>query len=214
MKLSSISLFFIALLATSPLWGQTGDADAGQAKVATCSACHGMDGKGILPLYPNIGGQGVAYLFKQISEIKDGSRAVPEMQAFTLNLSDQDILDIAAYYAAQPHQVSGAQPLESEAYALNSDDFLDLGEVVFRAGNLENGVPACSGCHSPTGLGNFPAGYPALSGQQSEYLVKQLTDFQNNLRTNDGETQIMRGVAARMSALEIEAVANFISGLN
>jgi cytochrome c553 len=214
MKLSFYSLIILALVAIAPAWAQTGDAAAGQAKIATCSACHGMDGTGIVPLYPNIGGQGEAYLYKQIWDIKNGTRTVIEMAPFTLALTDQDILDISAYYAAQPMQLTGAQPLESEAYSLGSEDFLALGESVYRAGNLSNGVPACTGCHSPTGKGNYPAGFPALSGQKHEYLVKQLTDFQNNIRTNDGDTEIMRGVAERLSQLEIEAVANFISGLN
>ena len=214
MKLRYLSSIILALVAIAPAWAQTGDAAAGQAKVATCSACHGMDGAGILPLYPNIGGQGEGYLYKQIWDIKNGDRTVVEMTAFTAALTDQDILDIAAYYAAQPKQLSGAQPLESAPYNLGPDEFLALGESIYRAGNLENGVPACSGCHSPSGTGNYPAGFPALGGQKHEYLVKQLTEVQNNLRTNDGETAIMRGVAERMSALEIEAVANFISGLN
>ena len=214
MKLSLYSLFILALTAAAPILAQSGDAAAGQGKATICSACHGFNGKGILPLYPNIGGQGEAYLYKQISEIKSGARVVPEMAPFTAILSDQDMMDLAAYFASQPKQLEGAQPLESIPFALNPEDFLDLGEVIFRSGNLENGVPACTGCHSPSGMGNFPAGYPALSGQKTEYLVKQLNNFQNNLRTNDGETQMMRGVVARMSALEIEAVANFISGLN
>ena len=214
MKFSAFSLLVLAVLATGPVWGQTGDATAGQAKVATCAACHGMDGVGILPLYPNIGGQGETYLYKQILEIKEGTRVVPEMQAFTLALSDQDMMDISAYYSAQPKTVNGSSAVESVPFNLDAEQFLSLGEMMFRSGNLETGVPACSGCHSPSGNGNFPAGYPALSGQKPEYIVKQLTDFQNNIRTNDGETMIMRGVVARMTALEVEAVANFIAGLH
>lgn len=201
-------------MAVAPAWAQTGDAAAGQAKAATCSACHGMDGKGILPLYPNIGGQGEAYMYKQIVDIKEGNRVVVEMAPFVAALSDQDMRDLAAFYASQPTQLNGAQPIESEAYNLNAEEFLALGESIYRAGNLANGVPACSGCHSPSGMGNFPAGFPALGGQKPEYIAKQLSDFQNNLRTNDGESRVMRGVAERMSALEIEAVSNFISGLN
>lgn len=214
MKLRLYSLIILALLAVAPVWAQTGDAAAGQAKAAVCSACHGMDGIGILPLYPNIGGQGEAYMYKQIVDIKEGTRTVVEMAPFVAALSDQDMMDLAAFYASQPKQLTGAQPVVSEAYNLDAEEFLALGETVFRAGNLSNGVPACSGCHSPSGMGNFPAGFPVLSGQKPEYLIKQLTEFQNNLRVNDGETRIMRGVAERMSALEIEAVANFISGLN
>ncbi len=214
MKLSFYSLVIFALVAVSPLSAQTGDAAAGQAKAATCSACHGMDGTGILPLYPNIGGQGETYLYKQISDIKAGNRTVVEMAPFTAALTDQDMRDLAAYYASQPKNITGAQPLVSEPYNLSAEEFMALGESLFLGGNLANGVPACSGCHSPTGMGNYPAGFPALGGQKPEYVAKQLGDFQNNLRTNDGESRIMRGVAERMSALEIEAVANFISGLH
>ena len=136
------------------------------------------------------------------------------MQPFTFALSDQDILDLAAYYSAQPKVINGSAEIENAAFNLDAEEYLALGESIYRAGNLENGVPACTGCHSPTGEGNFPAGYPALSGQKPEYLVKQLLDFQNNIRTNDGDNAVMRGVVARMTALEIEAVANFISGLH
>ena len=214
MKFSAFCLFIFTFTLTTPLWAQTGDATAGQAKAAFCIACHGMDGVGTVPLHPNIGGQGEKYLYKQILEIKEGTRAVALMQPFTLALSDQDILDLAAYYSAQPKVISGSAEIENVAFDLDAAEYLALGESIYRAGNLENGVPACTGCHSPTGEGNFPAGYPSLSGQKSEYLIKQLLDFQNNIRTNDGDNAVMRGVVARMTALEIEAVANFISGLH
>ena len=214
MKFSAFSLLVLAILATTPAWGQTGDATAGEGKVALCAACHGMDGVGTVPLFPNLGGQGEAYLYKQIFDIKEGTRAVPEMQAFTLALSDQDMLDIAAYYSAQPKTITGSSPIESEPFELDAEQYLALGESLYRSGNLETGVPACTGCHSPSGNGNFPAGYPALGGQKPEYLIKQLTDFQNNIRTNDGETEVMRGVVSRMTALEVQAVANFIAGLH
>ena len=214
MKLRVFSLLVVAALASAPLWAQVGDAAAGQTKIVTCSACHGSDGKGILPLYPNLGGQGEAYLAKQILDIKNGVRAAPEMAAFTLTLTDQDILDIAAYYSQQPQQIAGAQPRVSEPYALDAEAFLALGEEIYRNGNMETGVPACTGCHSPSGMGNFLASYPMISGQQFEYLNKQLHDFRGNLRVNDGDTRMMRGTAARLTDLEIEAVANFIAGLN
>ena len=165
MKFSAFCLFIFTFTLTTPLWAQTGDATAGQAKAAFCIACHGMDGVGTVPLHPNIGGQGEKYLYKQILEIKEGTRAVALMQPFTLALSDQDILDLAAYYSAQPKVISGSAEIENVAFDLDAAEYLALGESIYRAGNLENGVPACTGCHSPTGEGNFPAGYRYPAGK-------------------------------------------------
>lgn len=214
MKLRLISFAFIAALLAVPASAQVGDPAAGATKIVTCQACHGTDGKGILPIYPNLGGQGFEYLVKQIHDIKDNVRPVLEMQAFVATLSDQDIADIAAYYADQPHQITGSQPLTNDAWDLDSEAFLALGEQIYRNGNMETGVPACSGCHSPSGMGNDPAGFPVISGQQYDYLAKQLRDFRGNVRVNDGDNMWMRAVAKRLSDVELEAVANYISGLN
>ena len=214
MKLRLISFAFFAALLALPASAQVGDPAAGAAKIATCSACHGSDGKGILPIYPNIGGQGYAYMVKQIHDIKDGVRPVVEMQPFVVALTDQDIADISAYYAEQPHQITGSQPLTNEPWDLDSEAILALGEKIYRNGMMETGVPACSGCHAPSGMGNGPAGFPVVSGQQYDYLVKQLNDFRGNVRVNDGDSMWMRAVAARLTDVEIEAVANFIAGLN
>lgn len=191
-----------------------GDAEAGKDKVALCVACHGADGNSIAALYPNLAGQGEKYLFKQMREIKSGDRAVLEMTGMLAASTDQDMEDMAAYYASLDAVVMGSQALTDEAYALDADEFLALGERVFRGGNLDTGVAACTGCHSPTGAGNDPAGYPSIAGQHTDYIIKQLKNFQNNLRTNDGEGMAMRAVAASMSDLEIRAVANYLSGLN
>lgn len=191
-----------------------GDAAAGESKILLCTACHGATGISISSLYPNLAGQGEKYLLKQMRDIKSGERAVLEMTGMLTTLNDQDLEDIAAFYASQEKQVIGSQMLEDEAYGLSAEEFLALGENLYRGGNLDTKVPACTGCHSPRGNGNAPAAYPALSGQYSEYIFKQLAQFQNNLRTNDGETLIMRGVAAGLSDLEMRAVANYIAGLN
>ena len=146
--------------------------------------------------------------------IKSGARSVPEMTGQLDALDDEDLADIATYYAGKTMQLSGSN---KQTVQLNSGlkvDGLALGAKVYRAGNAESGVPACSGCHSPRGLGNAPAGYPRLGGQHADYIVKQLKDFRAGNRTSDGEAMPMRGVAQHMSDAEIDAVANFISGLN
>lgn len=200
------------------LWSATGfaegDAAAGEAKTVICAACHGPTGVSISNLYPNLAGQGEKYLLKQMQDIKADARPVLEMTGMLAAMTDEDLENIAAFYASQEKQIVGSQAIADEAYGLSEEEFLALGANLYRGGNIETSVPACTGCHSPRGNGNEPAAYPALGGQHSEYILKQLTQFQNNLRTNDGDTLIMRGVASAMSDLEMRAVANYISGLH
>ncbi|MDX2463742.1 MAG: c-type cytochrome [Porticoccus sp.] len=187
-----------------------GDAAVGQSKVAMCTGCHGANGNSVLANFPKLAGQGEKYLIKQLKDIKSGSRKVAEMTGLLNPYSDQDLADIAAYYASKNIQMAGAK-----------EENLDRGESLYRGGNIETGVPACTGCHSPTGQGNAPAGYPAIGGQFAQYTAKQLRAFRtgahdpknDTARTNDGDIRVMRGVAAHMSDVEIEAVANFIAGL-
>lgn len=188
-----------------------GDAAAGQPKTALCAGCHGADGNSAAPGFPKLAGQGEKYLIKQMEDIKSGARVVPEMTGMLTASSAQDLADIAAYYASKQIQLAGAK-----------DTDLEKGEAVYRGGNLATGVPACTGCHSPSGQGNSPAGYPALGGQHAQYTAKQLRAFRTAAhdpenpagRSNDGEAAIMRGVAGNMNDVEIDAVANFIAGLH
>ncbi len=126
-------------------------------------------------------------------------------------LSKVDFENIAAYFASQKTTLAGAK---------DDAELLALGEKIYRAGNKDAGVPACSGCHSPTGAGNSPGGFPLLGGQHADYIAKQLKDFRTGAeykdkgRRNDGDIRIMRDGVARMSDREIEAVANYISGLH
>tara|TARA_R110002124_G_scaffold41367_1_gene128283 strand:- start:30341 stop:30979 length:639 start_codon:yes stop_codon:yes gene_type:complete len=208
MILTVTALLTTALVAPFAL--AAGDAAAGQAKTAMCAGCHGADGNSAMATFPKLAGQGEKYLTKQLQDIKAGDRVIPEMTGMLSNASEQDMQDMAAYYASKTIQMAGAKEAD-----------LDLGERIYRGGNIETGVPACTGCHSPAGNGNNPAGYPALGGQFAEYTAKQLRAFRTGAhdpansaaRTNDGDSQIMRGVAAQMNDVEIEAVSNFIAGL-
>jgi len=225
-KLVNYALLSLGILALAPSALAAGDAKAGADKVAVCAACHGTDGNSPAPNFPKIAGLGEKYLLKQLRDIQtwdletDASkkpntgRPVLEMTGMLAALSDQDLQDIAAYYAGQAMQLSGAKELLVRTNAGVNVDALELGERVYRGGNLANGVPACTGCHAPDGKGNEPAGYPRLSGQYAEYVEKQLLAFRNGNRVNDGEAMTMRLVAEKLSDAEIKAVANFIAGLN
>ncbi len=179
-----------------------GDANAGKAKVATCTACHGATGVSLAPNFPNLAGQGERYLVKQISDIKAGNRNVPEMAPFVGQLTEQDIEDIAAFYASQPAPKGIADPQQ-----------VGLGEQLYRFGDQKKGIPACAACHSPTGQGNSLAGFPKISGQHAQYTAKQLRDFREGERVNDGDTKVMRSIAEKLSNKEVDALSSYISGL-
>ena len=206
-------LFILAAALSAPVFA-AGDAKQGEALVIACVACHGDGGNSTTPNFPKLAGQGEKYLLKQIKDIKGGARTVAEMTGVLDKFSDADLANIAAFFASKSMQLSGSKELKVKVNSGEQVDGLALGAKIFRAGNATSGVPACSGCHSPTGLGNAPAGYPRISGQHSAYLEKQLKNFRAGERTNDGEAKTMRQVAQQMSDAEITAVANFIAGLN
>ena len=180
-----------------------GDATAGQAKTAVCAACHGPNGNSAAPNFPKLAGQGERYLLKQLTDIKDGKRQVLEMTGQLTNLSDQDLADIAAYYAQQKNTVGAADPA-----------LVARGQALFRGGDLSKGLPACTGCHSPDGVGNAAAGFPHLGGQHADYIEKQLIGFREGDRTNDGDTMTMRSISAKLSNKDIKALASYIQGLH
>ena len=200
--MNKVILSLVISLGVTGLAFAKGDANAGKGKVATCTACHGATGVSPAPNWPNLAGQGEKYLIKQITEIKERKRPVPEMAPFTGSLSKQDIEDIAAFYASQMAPAGATDP-----------KFISLGEALYRGGDSKKEIPACSSCHSPTGKGNPLAVFPHIAGQKTDYTIKQLTDFREGHRTNDGDTKIMRTIAEKLSNKEVEAVANYISGL-
>lgn len=223
--LFSLGLMAVAQTALAAGEAAAGDPAAGAEKAAVCAACHGADGNSPAPTFPKLAGQGERYLLKQLHDIKawdtaeadkkaTTGRAVPEMTGILANLNDQDLADLAAHFASQTMQLTGAKDLQVKVNSGVIVDGLELGERVFRSGNLAHGVPACTGCHAPTAQGNPPAGFPRLSGQYAEYIEKQLLAFRGGERTNDGDQMIMRMVAEKMSDAEIKAVANFVAGQN
>ena len=118
-------------------------------------------------------------------------------------LSDEDMADIGAYFESLP-AVSGVADESAD---------LELGKNIYRGGITAAGIPACIGCHGPSGAGNPAAVYPALAGQNSSYVYTSLQQFRAGSRAND-PNEMMRMIAHRMSNEEIAAVANYIQGLH
>ena len=194
----------ISLLVTIGITGMAhaaGDATAGKGKTAVCGACHGADGNSPAAMFPKLAGQNEAYLSKQINDIKSGTRPVVEMTGLLDAMTDQDIADIAAYYAKQAGTVGHA-----------AKDLVEQGQKIYRGGIAKKGVAACTACHTPTGEGMAQAGFPAIGGQHAAYTEKQLKMFRNGERNNDPQG-MMQDIAAKLSDAEIKAVSSYIQGL-
>ena len=213
MKKSFLSIICLLAAFSANQALAVGDAAAGESKVAVCAGCHGSDGNSMVPSFPKLAGLGEKYMTAQLRMVKSGERVIVEMMGILDASTDQDLQDMAAYYDSKAMAISGAQDITLVGIS-DPDEALDFGENVYRGGNMKTGVAACTGCHSPSGKGNNPAGYPALGGQYASYIEKQLLAYRRGERASGGNAKIMQGVAANLSDKEIKAVANYISGLN
>ncbi len=175
------------------------DPAKGQALAQVCVACHVADGTRGSPANPILQGQHPEYIVKQLQEFKSGKRKNAVMMGFASALSDEDMRHIAAFYAGKVAKPGAAK----------NKDTIRLGEKIYRGGILEKNVPACAGCHGPTGSG-IPAQYPRLGGQHADYTEAQMIAFRAGARANNAQ---MMTIASRMSDLEIKAVSDYIAGL-
>jgi cytochrome c553 len=165
-----------------------------------CAACHTSDGSRGSPANPILQGQHPEYLVKQLTEFKAGVRQNAIMNGMAAALTEDDMRNVAAFYAGKT-----AKP----GFAKNKAT-VELGEKIYRGGIADRNVPACAGCHSPSGAG-IPAQYPRLGGQHADYTEAQLVAFRSGARKNSVP---MMGVAAKMNDREIKAVADYIAGLH
>jgi cytochrome c553 len=201
-----VLLTFAAVL-FAPIVRAAGDPAAGEALAVPCVACHGQGGAApIDPSYPVLAGQNERYAFRQLVAIRDNQRVIPLMMGQLNGKSDQDLANMAAYFAAQPHVVGAADAEEAA---------LEMAETIFRGGILDKGVAACAACHSPSGEGNAPAGFPAVGGQPRSYTIAQLTAYREGQRTTDELFGgMMRNIASRLTDTEIAALADYLRGLH
>lgn len=175
------------------------DAGKGQTVAATCIACHTADGSRGSPANPILQGQHPEYLVKQLREFKAGKRKNTIMSGMVATLSDEDMQNVAAFYATAKAKPGFAKSKET----------VSLGEKIYRGGIMDRQVPACAGCHSPTGAG-IPAQYPRIGGQHGDYTEAQLVAFRSGARGNNPQ---MAAIAGKMNDREIKAVADYIAGL-
>jgi len=180
-----------------------GDAKVAQTKVATCAACHGMDGNSNGPEWPNLAGQHESYIVKQLKAFKSGQRSNPLMAPQAQMLSEQDMEDVAAFFASQ--KVKGGEADASRA---------SQGQQIYQGGVAATKVTACLACHGPDGRGNPASGFPSLRGQRANYVVLQLQSYKNGTRSTDkANGNMMQMEAAKLTDDQIKSVASYIQGL-
>jgi cytochrome c553 len=184
-----------------PAAGETlfssGDASRG---VTACITCHGPNGQSAVGTWPKLSAQHAAYITKQLKNFKEGSRANPVMMGMAATLTEEDMQNISAFLSKQAISQGVAQ----------NKDTIELGQSIYRGGIAAKGVPACAGCHSPTGAG-IPAQYPLLGGQWPDYSYAQLVAFGNGTRKNG---PMMTTIAGKLSDQEMKAVADYMAGLH
>lgn len=180
---------------------KAGDAARGKTLHAACAACHGETGIGTTPEFPDLAAQAPLYTFKQLHDYKSGARPNGIMQGFVAALSDQDMADLAQFYAQQKRGGKDAQPVPEPA-VMNLIQIGDGGRMIV----------ACAYCHGPRGRGNPGMyGMPALEGQKGAYLQQTLHAYQSGARHND-TYHAMRNTVKSLSATEIAWLASYYSG--
>lgn len=202
-KVLMIALATLAVTSSVSVLAEVkGDAAAGKQKSAPCAACHGADGNSAVATYPKIAGQQASYIEKQLQNFKEDKRVNAIMGPQAKPLSEQDMADLAAYFASQT-----AKPGQGDQAKVA------LGEAIYKGGNVGSGVAACASCHGPTGKGNAAAKFPQIAGQHAQYIKDQLTAFHKGERENDAG-MMMRNIAENMTEDEIDAVAEYVAGLH
>jgi cytochrome c553 len=186
-----------------------GDAENGKAKSVTCGACHGTDGNSAIAMNPKIAGQHANYLVKQLKEFKLASQTGGKegrnnavMNGMAAALSEQDILDLSAYFSSQ-------EATQGEA----AEEAVVQGNKLYVGGDLQRGITACIACHGPKGNGTSLSGFPDISGQHSDYIATQLKAFRSGERANS-LNGMMADIAKRMTDKDIQAISSYVSGLH
>lgn len=196
------------------------DIEAGKKIVdANCAACHGANGVSIAPAQPNLGGQNIKYLYKQLLDFKSGARSNGIMKAQLAGLSQQDLANVAGYYASQAPWGPGYGNPETTHAAIK----------LYLGGDKSRGVIPCAGCHGAKGAGNEWAAFPRLGGQHAAYISTQLKLFRaagrddeglmaDQKRTNDSpkadEKGMMQVIAAKLSDADIRILSEYLSAVH
>jgi len=185
-------------LALGPVWAQADQARAEKIVMGSCFICHGEGGESSSEVFPKLAGQHYQYIAKQLENFKSGQRKSTAMVDMAAKLKPDEMEALGKFFEAKS---APNEPPKDPALA-------GVGSYIFHIGNKYSGVPACASCHGKDGFGT--ASLPRLAGQYASYVENQLKLFNTRERTNDNA--IMHSIVSKMSALEMAAVAEYVSG--
>ncbi len=209
-------LTILGVLVAGAAWAQEwgGDIRRGRAVVvgaseagreAACFACHGTNGVGDSSgAFPRLTGQGAFYLYKQLKDYASGARENRIMGPIAKALSDAEMQDVAAYYAAQ--EAPYLPPPENVDGRL-----LQRGAALSAVGSPEQGIQACVNCHGQAGAG-MPPSFPYLAGQYANYTRITLEDWQQGRRHNDAQG-VMADIARKMTEDDVRGTALYFESV-
>ncbi|MDD2809632.1 c-type cytochrome [Rhodoferax sp.] len=180
------------------VWAQADQARAAKIVSGSCFLCHGENGESSSEIFPKLAGQHANYIAKQLANFKSGQRKSTAMADMAARLSEDEMLALGQYFEGK----------SSDKETVKDVDLASVGHYIFHTGNRFSGVPACASCHGKAGLGS--ANLPRLAGQYASYIETQLKLFNQRDRTNDNA--VMHSIVSKMTALEMAAVAEYISG--
>jgi cytochrome c553 len=178
----------------------SGDPVAGREKSLLCQGCHGEEGISFEGLIPKLAGQYGKYISKELRNYQAGTRSHQIMNAMAATISDDDLADIAAYFASRP-KMKGA----------GSNN--ELGKKLFLRGDISRTLVACINCHGVNGKGLTPntSMFPVIGGQQKDYIRRQLVNFRKGDRTNS-PNGIMNKITQKLTDDELEALSDYVAG--
>jgi len=179
--------------------GETLYANGDSARgITACVGCHGANGNSGSGTWPKLSAQNATYLATQLAHFKSGERANAVMMGMSMLLTEADMKNVSAYLEKQTLKPGTAR----------NKDTIELGKSIYRGGIAAKNVPACASCHGPSGSG-IPVQYPRVGGQWAEYTQSQLVTFRSGERKNAQ----MNTIAAKLNDKEMQAVADYIAGL-
>jgi cytochrome c553 len=183
-----------------PLAAQAGDASkAISLSASLCASCHGEDGNSLVPAFPKLAGQQAVYLLRELKDYKSGKRVSEVMAPIVSGLNEEDLANLAAFYASQKAAPGTATEL----------GLLPVGKTLYLKGNAKSGIPTCESCHEEDGSGGGK--FPRVAGQNVEYVLEQFRLYAAGKRTNGA--RVMQTIAERMSEQETRAIAEYMASM-
>lgn len=171
----------------------------------SCITCHLENGEGVQEYaFPQLGGMSSTYIIKQLKDYQGTTRINDVMNPIAKSLSDEDIINVAAYFASLPT----ISKIEKSTSATK----LEEGRLIAERGLWNKGIPACFSCHGPNAVG-VGENFPQLINQGKLYITQSLMAWKNGTRNND-PAMLMKTIAKKLSKKEIEAVAEYLSSIS